>query len=36
VKVRREQGAFRTQTRTRYPLRSVALVMLMALVFLLI
>ena len=36
VKVRREQGAFRAQTRTRYPLRSVALVMLMALVFLLI
>jgi hypothetical protein len=36
VKVRREQGAFRAQTRPRYPLRSITLLMLMALVFLLI
>lgn len=36
VKVRREQGAFRARTRTRVPLRSLTLVIVMALIFLLI
>ena len=35
VRVRREQGAFRTQSRSRSPLRATALVALLALVFLL-
>jgi hypothetical protein len=36
VRVRREQGAYRIQTRPRHPLRVVALVALAALVFVLI
>jgi hypothetical protein len=35
VRVRREQGAYRTHSRGRYSLRAAALVALMALVFLL-
>jgi len=36
VRVRREQGAFRTAKRTRHPLRTAALLAVMALVFMLI
>jgi hypothetical protein len=36
VKVRREQGAYRTQGNARRPLRAAALVVLMALVFVLL
>ena len=36
VRLRREQGAYRAQMRTRRPLRTGALVMLMVLVFVLI
>jgi hypothetical protein len=36
VRVRREQGAYRAQTRSRHPLRTAALVALAALVFVLI
>jgi len=36
VRVRREQGAFRARGRVRYPLRTAALVAVIALVFLLV
>ena len=36
VRVRREQGAYRPQNRVRHPLRAAAVVVLLALVFLLV